>query len=66
MYKDPRNNVYLFLHIATGDNWNGIMKDTLRDECDDTTDCIKNCCVNHVVAPIFFVIFVLVSFFLSK
>ncbi|XP_063708918.1 voltage-dependent T-type calcium channel subunit alpha-1G [Culicoides brevitarsis] len=49
--------------IATGDNWNGIMKDTLRDDCDDTADCVKNCCVNHVVAPIFFVIFVLMAQF---
>ena len=34
--------------IATGDNWNGIMKDTLRDECDDTEDCLENCCINQV------------------
>ena len=34
--------------IATGDNWNGIMKDTLRDECDDTDDCLENCCINQV------------------
>jgi hypothetical protein len=49
--------------VATGDNWNGIMKDTLRDECDDTTDCVKNCCVSAVIAPIFFVIFVLMAQF---
>lgn len=49
--------------VATGDNWNGIMKDTLRDECDDTADCVKNCCVNAVIAPIFFVIFVLMAQF---
>lgn len=49
--------------VATGDNWNGIMKDTLRDECDDLPDCIKNCCVNHLIAPIFFVIFVLMAQF---
>ena len=34
--------------IATGDNWNGIMKDTLRDECDDADDCLENCCINQV------------------
>lgn len=39
------------------------MKDTLRDECDDTTDCVKNCCVSAVIAPIFFVIFVLMAQF---
>lgn len=49
--------------VATGDNWNGIMKDTLRDECDDTVDCVKNCCVSSVIAPIFFVIFVLMAQF---
>ncbi|KAL2717782.1 voltage-dependent T-type calcium channel subunit alpha-1G isoform X1 [Vespula squamosa] len=31
--------------VATGDNWNGIMKDTLRDDCDEATDCVKNCCM---------------------
>ena len=31
---------YLTLfRIATGDNWNGIMKDTLREECDDSEVC---------------------------
>lgn len=49
--------------VATGDNWNGIMKDTLRDDCDDAADCVKNCCVNAVIAPIFFVIFVLMAQF---
>ncbi|XP_070508041.1 voltage-dependent T-type calcium channel subunit alpha-1G isoform X8 [Chironomus tepperi] len=49
--------------VATGDNWNGIMKDTLRDECDDAADCVKNCCVSPIIAPIFFVIFVLMAQF---
>lgn len=49
--------------VATGDNWNGIMKDTLRDDCDDNDDCVKNCCVSTVIAPIFFVIFVLMAQF---
>lgn len=49
--------------VATGDNWNGIMKDTLRDDCDDSADCVKNCCVNSLIAPIFFVIFVLMAQF---
>ncbi|XP_058837307.1 voltage-dependent T-type calcium channel subunit alpha-1G isoform X2 [Topomyia yanbarensis] len=49
--------------VATGDNWNGIMKDTLRDDCDDTADCVKNCCVSTIIAPIFFVIFVLMAQF---
>ncbi|XP_065341308.1 voltage-dependent T-type calcium channel subunit alpha-1G-like isoform X4 [Cloeon dipterum] len=49
--------------VATGDNWNGIMKDTLRDTCDDAADCVRNCCVSTVIAPIFFVIFVLMAQF---
>ncbi|KAG8268299.1 low voltage-gated calcium channel activity protein [Homalodisca vitripennis] len=49
--------------VATGDNWNGIMKDTLRDECDDQADCVRNCCVHAGIAPIFFVIFVLMAQF---
>lgn len=49
--------------VATGDNWNGIMKDTLRDDCDDAADCVRNCCVSTVIAPIFFVIFVLMAQF---
>ncbi|XP_055600094.1 voltage-dependent T-type calcium channel subunit alpha-1G isoform X2 [Uranotaenia lowii] len=49
--------------VATGDNWNGIMKDTLRDDCDDAADCVKNCCVSTIIAPIFFVVFVLMAQF---
>ncbi|XP_071550585.1 uncharacterized protein [Panulirus ornatus] len=49
--------------VATGDNWNGIMKDTLRDKCDDSPDCVKNCCLYPFVAPIFFVVFVLMAQF---
>ena len=49
--------------VATGDNWNGIMKDTLRDECDDRADCVRNCCVSAGIAPMFFVIFVLMAQF---
>lgn len=49
--------------VATGDNWNGILKDTLRTGCDDTTDCVRNCCVSPIIAPIFFVIFVLMAQF---
>lgn len=49
--------------VATGDNWNGIMKDTLREKCDPEADCVKDCCVNSVIAPIFFVIFVLMAQF---
>ena len=49
--------------IATGDNWNGIMKDTLREECDDQEHCLRNCCVSPYFAPLFFVVFVLMAQF---
>ncbi|KAJ8971627.1 hypothetical protein NQ314_000610, partial [Rhamnusium bicolor] len=50
--------------VATGDNWNGIMKDTLDDEnCNPKDDCIRNCCISPIIAPIFFVIFVLMAQF---
>ncbi|XP_065163665.1 voltage-dependent T-type calcium channel subunit alpha-1H isoform X3 [Atheta coriaria] len=49
--------------VATGDNWNGIMKDTLREGCESDADCVKNCCISPVIAPIFFVIFVLMAQF---
>ncbi|XP_050308824.1 voltage-dependent T-type calcium channel subunit alpha-1G-like isoform X2 [Anthonomus grandis grandis] len=50
--------------VATGDNWNGIMKDTLYNElCNPTDECIKNCCISPIIAPIFFVIFVLMAQF---
>ncbi|CAF2632343.1 unnamed protein product [Rotaria sp. Silwood2] len=46
--------------VATGDNWNGIMKDTLRQ--DDSPHAGKN----HfmiIISPIYFVIFVLITQF---
>uniref|UniRef100_A0A1I7VI90 Ion_trans domain-containing protein n=1 Tax=Loa loa TaxID=7209 RepID=A0A1I7VI90_LOALO len=49
--------------IATGDNWNGIMKDALRDDCDPSDHCESNCCVDPILAPCFFIIFVLISQF---
>ncbi|CDW54429.1 voltage dependent t type calcium channel subunit [Trichuris trichiura] len=49
--------------IATGDNWNGIMKDTLRDDCDNSDHCATNCCVSAIIAPIYFVVFVLMAQF---
>ncbi|KAK3601868.1 hypothetical protein CHS0354_041799 [Potamilus streckersoni] len=49
--------------VATGDNWNGILKDTLRTDCDDSDNCLNNCCVNPIIAPVYFVIFVLMAQF---
>ena len=65
--------------VATGDNWNGIMKDALRD-CqmfqdesmsrhrndelhDDHEECTENCCISGIIAPIYFVIFVMLAQF---
>jgi len=51
--------------ITTGDNWAGIMKDTLRAPplCDDSTECVTNCCASRVAAPFFFIFFCLVTQF---
>uniref|UniRef100_A0A8C1G4C3 Voltage-dependent T-type calcium channel subunit alpha n=1 Tax=Cyprinus carpio TaxID=7962 RepID=A0A8C1G4C3_CYPCA len=48
----------LLFRVSTGDNWNGIMKDTLRDCSQDT-----GICYNTVVSPIYFVSFVLTAQF---
>lgn len=40
-----------------------MLKDTLRDECDPTSDCLRNCCVSPIIAPLYFVIFVLLAQF---
>ena len=47
--------------LILGDNWNGIMKDTLREECDASEDCLQNCCIATFVSSLFFVVFVLVA-----
>ncbi|XP_075701680.1 voltage-dependent T-type calcium channel subunit alpha-1G isoform X7 [Rhinoderma darwinii] len=43
--------------VSTGDNWNGIMKDTLRDCNEEST------CYNTVISPLYFVSFVLTAQF---
>ncbi|XP_054622546.1 voltage-dependent T-type calcium channel subunit alpha-1G isoform X3 [Dunckerocampus dactyliophorus] len=48
----------LLFRVSTGDNWNGIMKDTLRDCAQDVGTCY-----NTVVSPIYFVSFVLTAQF---
>uniref|UniRef100_A0A3Q4HDD5 Voltage-dependent T-type calcium channel subunit alpha n=1 Tax=Neolamprologus brichardi TaxID=32507 RepID=A0A3Q4HDD5_NEOBR len=48
----------LLFRVSTGDNWNGIMKDTLRDCAQETGTCY-----NTVVSPIYFVSFVLTAQF---
>ncbi|KAJ8318507.1 hypothetical protein KUTeg_003598 [Tegillarca granosa] len=62
-FKDFGMAFLTLFRVATGDNWNGIMKDTLRHDCDDSDNCLKNCCVSSVIAPVFFVVFVLMAQF---
>ena len=38
-------------------------QDTLRDNCDKSDDCKRNCCVSPIIAPVFFVVFVLMAQF---
>jgi len=40
-----------------------LRQDTLREDCDESADCIRNCCVNRIIAPVFFVVFVLMAQF---
>ncbi|CAK8686115.1 unnamed protein product [Clavelina lepadiformis] len=50
--------------ISTGDNWNGIMKDTLRNtDCSSAPDCTRNCCVSSIISPLYFVVFVMMAQF---
>lgn len=39
------------------------IQDALRDDCDSSDHCETNCCVDPILAPCFFVIFVLISQF---
>lgn len=38
-------------------------KDALRDDCDSSDRCESNCCVDPILAPCFFIVFVLISQF---
>uniref|UniRef100_A0A3Q1EQH8 Voltage-dependent T-type calcium channel subunit alpha n=1 Tax=Acanthochromis polyacanthus TaxID=80966 RepID=A0A3Q1EQH8_9TELE len=46
--------------VSTGDNWNGIMKDTLRECLPDDRNCLSYL---PLVSPIYFVTFVLMAQF---
>lgn len=35
----------------------------MREDCDDSAECFHNCCVSHIVAPLYFVVFVLMAQF---
>ena len=62
-FKDFGTAMLTLFRIATGDNWNGIMKDTLREKCDDSLHCRVNCCTHHLIPPVYFVVFVLMAQF---
>ena len=40
-----------------------LFQDTLSTDCDASEHCTKNCCVSMVIAPIYFVVFVLMAQF---
>ena len=42
---------------------NVLSQDTLREDCDKTDNCERNCCVSPIIAPVFFVVFVLMAQF---
>ncbi|XP_041093888.1 voltage-dependent T-type calcium channel subunit alpha-1I [Polyodon spathula] len=46
--------------VSTGDNWNGIMKDTLRECTADERSCLSNL---QFISPLYFVSFVLTAQF---
>ena len=39
------------------------VQDTLRDDCDASSACVYNCCVNPFITPVYFVVFVLIAQF---
>jgi len=39
------------------------LQDALKDDCNPDDDCVRNCCVNTIIAPMFFVVFVLMAQF---
>ncbi|CAF0755454.1 unnamed protein product [Rotaria sordida] len=59
-FKDFGMAFLTLFRIATGDNWNGIMKDALRN--DDSPHSVKNPFMT-ALAPIYFVVFVLMAQF---
>eukprot|EP00041_Stephanoeca_diplocostata_P008606 m.127026 g.127026 ORF g.127026 m.127026 type:complete len:424 (-) comp17403_c0_seq1:949-2220(-) len=53
--------------VATGDNWSGILQDTLRQPplCDSALNCKENCCASSVVlSSMYFVCFVVLAQFI--
>ena len=40
-----------------------LFQDTLREDCDRSDKCLTNCCVSPLIAPVYFVVFVLMAQF---
>ena len=40
-----------------------MLQDTLREDCDPSDHCLRNCCVSALISPAFFVVFVLMAQF---
>jgi len=57
--------ILTLFRLSTGDNWNGMMKDALREPpaCSDESTCESNCCSNSLLSPLFFIFFILVAQF---
>ncbi|XP_074639691.1 voltage-dependent T-type calcium channel subunit alpha-1H-like isoform X1 [Acropora palmata] len=60
-FRDFGTAMLTLFRIATGDNWNGILEDTLR--CSSEDKCEEYCCVSKYTAPLFFFTFVLAAQF---
>ncbi|CAF2626423.1 unnamed protein product [Rotaria sp. Silwood2] len=57
---EEQPSLLTLFRVATGDNWNGIMKDTLRQN--DSSHVDKNRFMK-IISPIYFVVFVLMAQF---
>ncbi|CAH3037176.1 unnamed protein product [Porites lobata] len=62
-FRDFGTAMLTLFRIATGDNWNGILEDTLRSKCSSEAEYDKYCCMSKYTAPLFFVTFVLAAQF---
>lgn len=62
-FRDFGSAMLTLFRIATGDNWNGILEDTLRPRCSAKAEREENCSMNKYTAPLFFVTFVLAAQF---
>lgn len=64
-FEDFPTAMLTLFRLSTGDNWNGMMKDSLREPpaCSDDSECTSNCCSNGVIGQLFFIFFILTAQF---